>query len=64
MSRGYVIDCLLKPRKGETLFEINGDIITPRLQGYAIIPKEEFLELKALKDKQDAEIAHEIEKYH
>jgi hypothetical protein len=39
----YVKDCLLSPRQGETLFHVkkNGEVVV-RLEGYAIIPKEDY----------------------
>ena len=49
-----VNNCLIKSRDSETLFICTKDQIIPNLDGYAIIPKEEYdaleLELKALRE--------------
>ena len=42
----YVTNCTIKPREGDPiLFEIEGDVINPKLDGYAIIPVEEYNDL-------------------
>ena len=46
----YLVDCFLKPREqNDTLFYIKNGEILARLQGYAIVPREEYEQLKRLK---------------
>ena len=46
---GWLRNCQIMPRDGEdVLFSTNGDGIRPYLDGYAIIPVEEYNRLKAL----------------
>ena len=41
-NKSYVINCLLSPKNGDTIFSIEGDDIFPHLDGYAIIPMQEY----------------------
>lgn len=47
-SFGYVKNCLIKPKSGDILFIETKDSVVPCLNGYAIVPLEEYNDL--LKD--------------
>lgn len=38
----YVRNCYIKSRDGEALFTFDGATVTPQLDGYAIIPNEDY----------------------
>lgn len=48
-NQGFISNCIIIPRDGETLFVQSRDgIITPRLDGYVILPIEEYKQLKGV----------------
>lgn len=42
-----VQNCLIVPRQGEILFTLTEDQIIPNLDGYAIVPREQYEQLLA-----------------
>jgi hypothetical protein len=57
-THGYVWNCYVKSRDGDTgLFFVHDDTVTARLDGYAIVPREEYDALEAERDAALARIA-------
>lgn len=51
---GYVKNCYLGPRIGETMFTTDNNANPiPTLDGYVIIPKEQFLDDEIIKNIRD-----------
>jgi len=57
-EKAYVRNCLIVGRDRETIFELDGDYIHPQLDGYAIIPMEDYRRLKT--QAKDAEWEAEV----
>ena len=56
--KGYVRNCYMESRKeddspAEDLFSMDGEVITPYLDGYAIIPMSRYEQLIAIEVKAD-----------
>jgi hypothetical protein len=44
--KGLVTNCFIKARNGEFIFYLSSEGIYPKLDGYAIIPIEDYKKLK------------------
>lgn len=47
MSEGYIRNCVIRPRENHAGFLLNSETGEARLDGYAIIPVEEYERLKS-----------------